>query len=55
MIEHAVLWYHAKLKKTLEEHLCLELRESMALDYSIPKEQVEEDQVCKMLGAETEW
>lgn len=50
-----MIWYHNKLKKTMEEHLELELNEKRAVDYSIPKDQAEEDKVCKMLGPEMEW
>ena len=50
-----MVWYQDKVKKTLEEHLELELKEKRAIDYSIRRDQGEEDKLCKMLGPEIEW
>jgi hypothetical protein len=57
-IEHAVIWYQNKVRKTLEEHLELELKEKRVVDYSIPRDQAafeEEDKICKLMGPEIEW
>lgn len=53
--EHAVIWYQTKPKKTMEEHLEFGLKEKMTIDYSIPRDQADEDKVCKILGPELEW
>ena len=53
--EHAVIWHQTKSKKTMEEHLGFGLKEKRTIDYSIPRGQVDEDKVCKVLGPELEW
>jgi hypothetical protein len=53
-----VKWYQDKVRKTLEEHLELELKGKKVVDYSIPNDQAafeEEDKICKMMGPEIEW
>lgn len=56
--EYAVVWYQDKVRKTLEVHLELEMKEKKMIDYSIPNDQaafVDEDKICKMMGPKIEW
>ena len=46
------------MRKTLTEHMEMEMKEGKAVDYSIPKEQgafEEAEPLCKMMGPEIEW
>ena len=42
-VEHAMVWCQNKLKKTLEEHLGLEVKGTRSIDYSIQQDQADRD------------
>jgi hypothetical protein len=52
------VWFRNKVRKALEEHLELEVKEKKMIDHSISRDQAafgEEDKVCKLMGPEIEW
>jgi hypothetical protein len=57
-IEHAVKWYLDKVRAILVEHAESEKAAGKNIDFAIPKAQAEaaeQDELCKLVGPETDW